>query len=88
MPIAPEALIQTGYDANVPQLETGYLVARSKNIVMGPGEARLWFLSDVFVLPDPFPMPAAFSIGDIFIAAGMFFFLRDPMFREVPAGAT
>ena len=79
MPITPEALVQTGYDVNARQLETGYLVARSKNIVMGSGEARLWFLSDVLVLPNPFPLPSVMSVGDILIAAGVFYFLYGRM---------
>jgi hypothetical protein len=88
MPITPEALIQTGYDSYTPQLETGYRVARTKNIVMQPGEARLWFLSDILVLPRPFPIPSVVSIGDAVIAAGVFFFLREPMFRKAPVGLT
>ncbi len=84
MPITPEALVQTGYDVNAPRLETGYLVARSKNIVMEPGDARLWFLSDIFVLPSSFPIPAAFSLGDILIAAGIFLFLCKPMLSNQP----
>jgi len=88
MPITPEALVQTGYDANAPRLETGYLVARSKNIVMEPGEARLWFLSDILVLPSPFPIPSVLSLGDVFIVAGTFFFLREPMLHKAPASST
>ena len=88
MPITPEALVQTGYDANAPRLETGYLVARSKNIVMEPGEARLWFLSDILVLPSPFPIPSVLSPGDVFIVAGTFFFLREPMLHKAPASST
>lgn len=88
MPITPEALVQTGYDANAPRLETGYLVAGSKNIVMEPGEARLWFLSDILVLPSPFPIPSVLSLGDVFIAAGTFFFLREPMLHKAPASST
>jgi hypothetical protein len=83
MPITPEALLRTGYDVNAPELETGYLVGRSKNVVMEAGKARLWFLSDIFVLPRPFPIPAAFSLGDVVIAAGMFFFLWKPMMGKV-----
>jgi hypothetical protein len=77
MPTTPEALVQTGY-----------LVARSKNIVMERGEARLWFLSDIFVLPSPFPIPTALSLGDLLIVAGMFLFLREPMLRKAPASST
>lgn len=85
MPITPEALIQTGHDSYAPRLETGYRVARTKNVVLEPGEARLWFLSDILVLPRPFPIPSAVSVGDVVIAAGVFFFLREPMFRKAPA---
>lgn len=88
MPITPEALIRTGYDSYAPQLETGYRVARTKNIVMEPGEARLWFLSDILVLPRPFPIPSVVSVGDVVIAAGVFFFLREPMFRKAPVRLT
>jgi hypothetical protein len=88
MPITPDALVQIGYDDNAPRLETGYRVAQTKNIVMEPGQARLWFLSDILVLPRAFPIPSALSVGDVFIAAGMFFLLREPMFRKVPANST
>ncbi len=90
MPIAPDTLVRIGYDGNVSQLETGYLVARTKNIVIEPGDGRLWFLSDIFVLPRPFPIPAALSIGDFLIIVGMFFFLREPMLgqaEEASAGS-
>jgi hypothetical protein len=87
MPIRPDTLVQIGYDSNVPRLETGYLVARTKNIVMAPGEARLWFLSDILVLPSPFPIPSALSLGDVLIVAGVFLFLRERMLGRVPAMA-
>jgi len=85
MPITPETLVQIRYDGNTPRLESGYLVTRTKNMVMEPGEARLWFLSDVLVLPHPFPIPSALSLGDILIVAGVFLFLRDPMLHKAPA---
>jgi hypothetical protein len=88
MPITPEALVRTGYDANVSQLETGYLVGRTKNIVMELGEARLWFLSDIVVIPEPFPIPSVLSVGDLLIVVGVFFFLRESMSHEVPARST
>ena len=30
------------------------------------------FLSDIFVIPPPFPIPSVFSVGDFLIALGMF----------------
>ncbi len=80
MPITPEALVQIGYDGNASQLETGYIVGRTKNVVAEPGDAALWFLSDLLVIPRPFPIPAVLSVGDLLIVTGMFFFLRDAMF--------
>ncbi len=80
MPITPEALVQIGYDGNASQLETGYIVGRTKNVVVEPGEAALWFLSDLMVIPRPFPIPTALSVGDLLIVAGVFFFLRETMF--------
>jgi hypothetical protein len=80
MPITPEALVQIGYDGNASQLETGYIVGRTKNVVVEPGGATLWFLSDLVVVPRPFPIPTALSVGDLLIVTGVFFFLREAMF--------
>jgi hypothetical protein len=80
MPVTPHTLAQIGYDANAPQLETGYIVGRTKNVVMVPGDASLWFLSDIMVIPRPFPIPSALSVGDLFIVLGVFAFLRKAMF--------
>jgi hypothetical protein len=61
-------------------LETGYIVGRTKNVVVEPGGATLWFLSDLVVVPRPFPIPTALSVGDLLIVTGVFFFLREAMF--------
>jgi hypothetical protein len=80
MPIAPDTLAQIGYDGNASHLETGYIVGRTKNVVVEPGEASLWFLSDIMVIPRPFPIPTALSVGDLLIVVGVFLFLREAMF--------
>jgi hypothetical protein len=80
MPISPGALTQIGYDGNASQLETGYIVARTKNVVVESGDAVLWFLTDIMVVPRPFPIPTAMSVGDLLIVSGVFFFLRQAMF--------
>jgi hypothetical protein len=86
MPITPETLVRIGYDGNASQLETGYIVGRTKNVVVEPGEAALWFLSDIMVIPRPFPIPTALSVGDLLIVMGVAFFLREAMFlRRVSA---
>ncbi len=80
MPITPDALARIGYDGNVAQMETGYIVGRTKNVVAEPGDAMLWFLSDIMVIPRPFPIPTALSLGDVLIVSGVFLFLRESMF--------
>lgn len=71
MPITPETMERIGHgdaDAILP----GSRVAGTKDIALPQEETRLWFLSDIFILPFPFPFSGAFSLGDIFIAAGIF----------------
>ena len=67
MPIAPQTIAALG--------DGSWLVGdhhgASKDVVMPVGSTNLWFLSDIFVIPKPFPWPTAFSIGDIFIVAGV-----------------
>jgi hypothetical protein len=82
MPIAPDTLAQIGYDGNASHLETGYIVGRTKNVVVEPGEANLWLLSDIVVIPQPFPIPTALSMGDLLIVVGVFVFLREAMFWQ------
>ncbi len=71
MPIAPEAMERIGHgDADT--ILPSSRVSGSKDIALPREQTRLWFLSDIFVLPLPFPFSAAFSVGDVFIAAGAF----------------
>ncbi|HZQ11005.1 MAG TPA: DUF5317 family protein [Anaerolineae bacterium] len=72
MPITYEALVAAGRTNLVASTATGTLVFGSKDILLPLSETRLWFLSDIFVIPPPFPIPSIFSIGDGFIAFGMF----------------
>jgi len=84
MPIRPEAVIKVGHTSLVPSLASGTRVYSSKNIVLSSQETRLWFLSDIFVLSRPFPIPSVFSIGDVFVALGVFLLIQEAMlgYRE------
>jgi len=77
MPITPEALRALGHERAVVVVEPGAKVDDSKDVVLPREKTRLWFLSDIFVLSRPFPLPSAFSIGDVIIAAGAFVVLQD-----------
>lgn len=72
MPITYEALVAAGKAHLVNSPVAGTLVFGSKDILLPVEETRLWMLSDIFVVPPPFPISSIFSAGDALIAAGLF----------------
>jgi hypothetical protein len=76
MPVTARAVTEVGYADLVPELTSGLRFPNSKNIVLAAAETRLSFLTDVLVLPRPFPIPSVFSIGDILVALGSFGFVQ------------
>ena len=79
MPISPDTLVRLKPSTLPHQWETGYHRHHSKGIILATSDTLLWELSDIFVLPPPFPLPTAFSIGDVFIAVGIFVLLQKAM---------
>jgi hypothetical protein len=49
-----------------------------KDILLHPQETRFEWLADRFLLPSWFPYQVAFSLGDVFIALGVFLLLANP----------
>lgn len=41
------------------------------------GKTKLKFLADIIPLPKPYPLPGIFSVGDVFISIGVFFYLQN-----------
>lgn len=72
MPITREALDAVGHLGNITSSEAGARVLATKDIVLPRDQTELWALSDIFVVPPPFPIPSVFSLGDTMIAAGVF----------------
>lgn len=70
MPITPQAMsaLHPGTDAS--QWMAGFTHPGSKDMVLPAAESMFWFLGDVFVLARPFPLPTAFSLGDVAIVIG------------------
>jgi hypothetical protein len=79
MPVSPDALAKLNPSIPPDQWETGHHRHHSKGIILERADTALWELSDIFVLPPPFPVPTAFSIGDVLIATGAFLFLQRTM---------
>jgi hypothetical protein len=74
MPISPDTVrkLLPGQDT---QWVIGQRLGYGKDIILQPEMTRLWFLSDRFMLPDWLQYPVAFSLGDVFIAAGVMWLL-------------
>jgi hypothetical protein len=75
MPISPETVQRLVPHASPDAWEVGERLGTSKDIVLPVATTRLWGLSDHFVLPIGLHRRVAFSLGDIFLAAGVFRFL-------------
>ena len=82
MPITLEALSQAGFAHNAQRATDGVHVLFSKDIVLAHEATLAWWLSDIFVLPPPFPIPSIFSVGDVLVALGGFWFLQECMRKD------
>jgi hypothetical protein len=78
MPISPETLVRINPGTELEQWMLGFHYGYSKDVILLQEGTRLWFLSDVLVIPPPFPWPTAFSLGDLLIAMGIVLLLQGP----------
>jgi hypothetical protein len=78
MPISPETLLRINPGSSLSQWPTGFHYGYSKDVILLRSGTNLWFLSDVLVIPAPFPWPSAFSVGDLLIAVGIVLLLQAP----------
>jgi hypothetical protein len=73
MPISPETL-RIVHNMQAEEVIDGRAFG-SKSIVLPVEETRLEWLADRFTVPDQLPIQFAFSLGDVFLAAGAFWAL-------------
>jgi hypothetical protein len=79
MPITPEAVARIEHENLIVHLDSLERMSGSKGIVLPREETALWVLSDIFIIPPPFPVASAFSLGDALVAVGAFIFLQRAM---------
>ena len=79
MPITPETLVRINPGSTLDHWTVGFHYGHSKDVILLAHDTVLWVLSDILVLPPPFPWPTAFSVGDLLIAAGIIVLLQGPI---------
>src|SRR5438309_2084705 len=70
MPISPEVVAQMAPGSSPLEWAVGLTRTGSKDIVLPPNQALLWFFGDVFSINGLGPLSTAFSIGDVCILFG------------------
>ncbi len=82
MPVSPSALESAGFSCLVDEPAEWVKVRHAKDVLLRRENTRLWWLSDVFVLAPPAPVPSVFSPGDVLVGAGVFVFIFKATRRE------
>jgi len=71
MPVSPEQVASVNLTDRIEGVQLGEPVPGSKGVLMAPGEARLWFLSDIIVFPPGSPVARVVSVGDLLVLSGV-----------------
>lgn len=87
MPVTREGLERTGHADRIVVRDELALVKGSKSIVLEPEGTRLYLMSDIFRVPEPYPFATNFSLGDVAITAGVAVMVLRTMLHETEADA-
>jgi len=77
MPISPQTASRLVSEDALQDARSGSRFG-VKDVLLHPQETRFEWLADRFLLPIWFPYQVAFSLGDVFIALGVFWLLANP----------
>ena len=77
MPISPQTASRLVSEDRLKIIQTGSRFS-TKDVLLRPENTHFEWLADRFLLPTWFPYQAAFSLGDVFIALGIFYLLAKP----------
>jgi len=75
MPVTRQSLERAGHAHLALGSEPGARIRGTKDILLPSHAIKLWWLSDIFIIPPPAPITGIFSLGDVMIAVGAFWFL-------------
>lgn len=79
MPVTHEALQRSGHLDRMVVRGSQVYVTGSKDIVLSREETLLYPLSDVIGIPEALPLSSTFSVGDVIIMFGAFWFVYSTM---------
>jgi hypothetical protein len=78
MPVSQDAMIRAGLTGDLDALLSGEIITHT---VIGK-DTVLKFLGDIFILAKPYPKPKVFSLGDVFLAIGVFVYIQEMMVKK------
>ncbi len=71
MPVSPREIASANLLGRIGNAQLGEPLPGSKGVLMRPGKARLWFLSDIIVFPPGSSVARVLSPGDLAIGLGL-----------------
>lgn len=75
MPMSPQTASRLAPQEAVGSIPLGSRIGNGKDVLLAPAETRFEWLADRFVLSVPSSYQVAFSLGDVILAAGIFWLL-------------
>lgn len=78
MPVQGEAMVNIGLVENMIAIRDGHVITHT----LINSQTVFRYLGDIMVLPKPYPRPKIFSIGDVFMALGVFMYLQEIMIKK------